>query len=166
MGYDMDILFKDGVEDNTDDGYFRLNIWGMGKCRQAMDQFGMVDWNTNYSWPKLADYGLKKYPDEDESYPEDSPEARFILALTSVKSQVPDSGLIAGYKLGSNDGWIITPKEIEGALAALGDKHDVNIDADPASVLRLLAAEGVPEFFGDWIQYLQRAAKHNGFKVW
>ena len=136
------------------EGYFRLNIWGMGRCRELMHHFGMLDIETNHSpWPNPEDYGLEDWPD-DENWPEDSPEARFRAAQQAVISE--GEGLIRIYKLGSNDGWLVNPTEIRNSLAK------VPKDGDGVYVL----PEGTPEWFAEWLDYLERAAEHEGFKVW
>lgn len=147
---------KSGEADSLT-GYFRLNIWGMQAARKAMDELGMIDWEASHTedWPDPGDFNLEDWPDPDGEYPEGSPEDLFLKAAEKVRSQT--NSLISGYKLCSNDGWIVTPEEIAGSLAKLevvDGKHVV-----PKKT-------GIPEWFGEWVEYLEEAQKRGGFKVW
>lgn len=72
-------------------------------------------------------------------------------AILDWLAQIPLIPGIAGFKLQSNDWWIVTTEECQSALEALGDQV-------------------VPDL-GDWggwdrwIQFLQCAAGHGGFQV-
>jgi hypothetical protein len=93
MGYDMQ-----AVNDQTDAGYFRLNIWGMGQMLKIMDSVELVDWET--SAPDWPDYPAGM---SDEAYEALSRPLRARISPNPLK--------VPAYKFGSNDGWIVTPAE-------------------------------------------------------
>ncbi|GHO60047.1 hypothetical protein KSB_85220 [Ktedonobacter robiniae] len=90
--------------------------------------------------------------EDGKSDPYPSPLSTAEARITDVQAEIPTG--IPAYKFGSNDGWLVTPDELSAALAA----YDACI------------ADGVepPAFtwWGDWINYLRRAASHGGFRVW
>jgi hypothetical protein len=93
VGYDMYIegaleVGAKGLSNDDEPGYFRLNIFGMSRYRDYMDELGMLDWQT--SAPDGEGY---------EDFALDEPTG------------------IPGYKFCSNDGWLVTPAEIRVALA-------------------------------------------------
>jgi len=171
MGYDMS--FRDGAE-TTDfpDGYFRLNIWGMGEYRNHMLVRGMVEWDSEIGeWPQAEDFKvsqeeLLQWPEDDE---EASPEfTAWREATEAIKGQ-DHGGVIAGYKLCSNDGWIVTPNEIGRALLQYELWKQQN-GGEP-----LLTAESDMEedehgnkesYWQKWIEYLKAACDHGGVEVW
>jgi hypothetical protein len=90
--------------------------------------------------------------------------ATYVKELTAHLAWHPEpaSG-IAVHKLGSNDGWLVTPQEIEAALAAYRT-HSAD------QVKTLLASELGDEgdctsYWIEWIAYLERAKARGGFKV-
>jgi hypothetical protein len=153
-------------------GYFRLNGRGMSEAVDAMNAIGMV----NLSWPpypEAAAFDLPEAPPfwseagEPIAYPPDTPEGRFQRAAVDVLES-DSGGLIPSYKLGSNDGWRVTPEEIERALAALdvyAAKHPeaedptLHIAADDGTILEL-------DWWGEWIAYLRGAVDHGGIRVY
>ncbi|MCX4681367.1 hypothetical protein OG413_45505 [Streptomyces sp. NBC_01433] len=154
--------------------YFRLNIHGMGAYRTVMDELGMLV--TGYQKPRFPDLpdGVT-WEDVDAAEEETNPEVADVLPIkTAAATYVmelnahltwylePASG-IAVHKLGSNDGWLVTPQEIEAALAAYRT-HGAD------RVKTLLAAELGDEddctsYWIEWIAYLERAKARGGFKV-
>lgn len=151
---------------DADTSYFRLNIWGMGRYREYMDQLGMV----------ATDYALPPWPDKPEEITWEDVEAVEEPADGSdlpVKAEAvayvkqrdahlvwhPDPPFgMALHKFGSNDGWLVTPEEITAALEAYrthsGDEVKVIVGAD-----RL-------DYWLKWIAYLERAQRRGGFRVW
>jgi len=119
-------------------GYFRLNIWGMGTAREVMHQLGMLDVE---SWH--ADF-----PEWSEGADEDA-HAAACRRVTDAQARLEPTG-IPVYKLGTNDGWLVTPDEVRAALA----KWDAHQER-PA---------GLPEWFGDWVEWL-RSCRIAGFRV-
>jgi hypothetical protein len=151
------------------EGYFRLNIWGMRKCREAMDQMGMVDWEAKHpEYPDPEDFGLEEHPEEEDEdgnridYAEGSSEGKWFAAVSEWRDSIPASGLPAGYKFGSNDGWLVTPTEINNALALLKDWEKER--EDRAGVLYVFD-DNLPPWFGEWVGFMRRAAQKEGFRV-
>lgn len=155
----------------ADAAYFRLNVWGMSRMVDDMITLGMLALN----YP-----GYPDWPEYDEAYEErldelgelsdaelaalpDEPAKAFEIAQREVKAwSPPDEPGIPAHKFGSNDGWLVTPLDIRGALEALK-----RADADLVAKVR---AEWTDEDGGNnfdrWIEYLQRAQQHGGFRVW
>jgi len=139
MGYDMY-----GVEEGN---YFRYNIGGMGQARDMLAALGMLDTRDEPSWPSPEDFGFAlnadgSLPDEfyaalegipatgngdpeDGIRPEGTDEDTWTRTMAYMGAQrdhidgenAPVQGL-PYYKLGSNDGWLVTPGEIASALEA------------------------------------------------
>ena len=160
--------------------YFRVNIFGMRYFRDAMLLSGMAyESNADEAGPWLA------YPDNDEvekayealqwpqyeSEPIErfSQEARDAAALYKRErdeklSFHPVGGsTIPLHKFGSNDGWIVTPAEIQGALAAWrslssGERDDALIGAE------MIGADW-DRRWKQWLQFLELATHCNGLEV-
>lgn len=137
--------------------YFRLNIWGMGAARELMHGAGMLDLESGHGdFPSDKDFGVTDAmwndwdgePDEDTS-PEMRAYQKAVQAVTDAQREKPAG--IPVHKLGSNDGWLVTPDEISSALEAyvLGD----GVPAD------------APAWWADWIGWLKYAQEHGGFRV-
>lgn len=175
----------DTVESHT---YFRLNIWGMGRCRDIMDERGeMVHYIGGHpEWPDLSDFGLDEYPEDvqyDDDYneigpwPDGSPEAQFVAARDAILAYSPPGVRgIPGWKLGSNDGWLVTEEDCKGALACLRDWAITQVDdpSDDAAVrakmvespiVRFDDGEGPVEWWEGWVTFLETASTHGGFRT-
>ncbi|WP_030375542.1 hypothetical protein [Streptomyces rimosus] len=140
--------------------YFRLNIWGMSEVRSVMEALGMLTHEVRPPSPDPRDYGtttdeLLAYSPDDESAPK--PVRAFRTAVQAVVDAAAEhpSGIPA-YKFSSNDGWLVTPAEIEAALGwwAIAPRE---IQTDIASRL---------DWWPEWIRYLRRARDGGGFRVW
>ncbi|GAA4595797.1 hypothetical protein BJY16_001797 [Actinoplanes octamycinicus] len=169
---------------NTQKSYFRLNIWGMGRFRQAMHELGMAyacDLPGQFPpWPQgrlgqiaealleqedPADY-LAKYgrTAAEKAAPTDTEiaavRARQEQAEALLRSHPGDTAGIPLYKFGSNDGWIVTPAECMDALAAWYRASDEQRE-------RALANAGIDdiEYWNAWLDYLHRACFCEGFAV-
>lgn len=140
----------DDVEINV---YFHLNIWGMGRCREAMCAFDMAFEANHPPFPKIEEYGLTYWPEAEDNHPVDSPEGRYLAAVADVTDgmhfEVPGIPL---YKVGSNDGWLVTPLECQGALA----KFEANKNTEAET----------PPWWEQWIRFLLIAQARGGFRVW
>ena len=168
MGYDMYIENEPegDAQGGRDGSYFRLNIWGMGRFREFMDQLGMVA--TDYTvppWPEKPDsidwedVSAVRYPDDYEGDQPVKPDAvTFAKAIETHLAWHPDPTFgIALHKFGSNDGWLVTPEEIAATLESYrthsGDEVKVIVGAD-----------GIDRWV-EWITYLERAQLRGGFRV-
>lgn len=134
---------------NKDRGYFRLNGWGMAKARDVMEPLGMVHWVGEHPpFPEPASFGLPRWPDEEDTDPR---AVEFLAAVEQVLVWTPEYPGIPGWKLSSNDGWIVTPIEIMGALHQLDTAESI---------------PELPEWWAEWVAYLLRAVEHDGFRVY
>lgn len=144
------------------EGYFRLNSSTMARYRRAMAAIGMVHWEGEHPpWPAVGDFGFDDWPDDDDR----SVEANELRsAQDRVLRWTPEAVGICEWKLCSNDGWIVTPGEIAGALqrytAWCAEPDEVDIDAR-------LGALGIVdlEYWDRWIRYLHRCVDRDGFEV-
>jgi hypothetical protein len=162
----------------------------MSICRQLMDEQGMLDVEASHGeFPTTEDFGIEEYPDSDDDFPPDSPEARFLAAHKEVIEG--DAGsLIPAYKLGSNDNWLVTPEEIRRSLAAFeengsvrevwwDDSKEQHSFTNPAerfvaSIATAAVAAGVEtdiedagllRWWPEWIDWLRGAVDRGGFRV-
>jgi hypothetical protein len=142
--------------------YFRLNIFGMGQYRGAMEEIGMLAWCGEPRWPELADFGVpitkttyngREYVEPDEGSLE---YAAYKAACDEVLAWT-DTTVIAGHKLCSNDGWIVTPMEIARALDRWYEWKREH------AITELLDDE---DYWNKWIAFLETAVKGGGFKVY
>ncbi|MFE9250901.1 hypothetical protein [Streptomyces sp. NPDC007088] len=158
----------------ADVSYFRLDIHGMGVYRTVMHQLGMLV--TDYDapdYPELPD-GVT-WEDVDAAKDEPTPGAGDGLPVKAAAAVYvkeldahlawhpgPASGITV-HKLGSNGGWLVTPAEIEAALAAY------RTHSAPQVMTLLAAALGDEDdshsYWIEWITYLERARVRGGFKV-
>lgn len=149
----------------ADASYFRLNVWGMSRYREFMEQLGMVYSESALPpWPDVPD-GLSYEDVEAAEAPADGsnlpvrPEAMAYVkqrdAYVAWHSE-PAFG-IALHKFGSNDGWLVTPEEIAAALESYrthaGDEVKVIVNDSL-------------DYWLKWIAYLERAQRRGGFHVW
>lgn len=148
--------------------YFRLNIWGMGHARQIMSLCGML---ADCRHPELDEW-----PDEPEM-PEGTVEdpdgviaepgkfdAELISRCTAYVAQrdamlslhePADAIGIPSHKLGSNDGWLVTPDECQAALLAWTEWRAQHREVT-----------GFPDWWDGWLGWIQGAIEHDGFRVY
>lgn len=116
--------------------YFRVNNSGMRSLLMWMQLMGML---KRLDRPKESTHSFD--PVEDE--------LRYRAGSDTGPGGIPH------YKLCSNDGWLITPAEIAGAL----EIFDALGDAPPDDVAH------VRQSWDDWIVFLRAAAEHGGVLV-
>jgi hypothetical protein len=149
--------------------YHRKNVWGMGSIRRIMHQLGACWAGDGPEWPEEADYGLEAWPNPDD--PELTDEARkFLAAVEAVKGFVGDQPGIPLTKFSSNDGWLVRPGECRSALVLIR-KHDVeDVRTVVLDVLREAGDSGTDEnllaWWAQWVDWLELASLHGGFRVW
>jgi hypothetical protein len=162
MGYDMY-----WVHDKDDPrNYFRLNIFGMSRFADAMYQLGALrDGYTDESpsWPDEPE-GYWAWKDgcvevgEDQATVYRKVEEQYRAKLTwSPAGEVTG---IPAHKLGTNDGWIVTPEECFVAASTIRS-------ADPDRVAQVLASCEIArvDYWNDWVQWIADASEHGGFEV-
>jgi hypothetical protein len=144
--------------------YFRLNIWGMGTARDMMHRFGMLDVETNHpEWPDRKAFGVtdEQWDEYDSDLiDEATPQAlrNFHAAHEAVVGHAPKEPTgICVFKLGSNDGWLVTPPEIEAALKTYYALDDV---------VRMNNRLYEITWWSKWIAYLEYCQTRGGFRVW
>lgn len=152
MGYDMFTA--------KEDAYFRLNIWGMAAAREAMRVVGMLTDDPMPDWPELSDFGTNaeevcKYSADDKAAP-DGVRAYRAAERATLDGDADEPAGIPTYKLCSNDGWLVTEREITAALT----RYDSLSEAERVTAVRGLA------WWPEWLGYLRKAAKTGGFRVW
>jgi hypothetical protein len=159
--------------------YFRLNIHGMGRYRNLMEDLGMAfEDDPQPPFPKPEDHGTSWEDIEAAEYPEDHAgfewtDSRLVAALKHVEAAnavlafhgKADTPGIPLHKFGSNDGWIVVPAECEAAVriwrgfvATEGEDAALNYVANKLG-------EGNVDYWLKWIAYLAGAARHDGFEV-
>ncbi|GGL01306.1 hypothetical protein Ppa06_69870 [Planomonospora parontospora subsp. parontospora] len=162
--------------DQVRKSYFRLNIFSMGRYRDAMYRLGMAfDDDPRPDWPRANNYGITDEQVWAVESPEDYPEV--YAAITSdMMSQIlayqqehervlswhgkTDMPGIPLHKFGSNDGWVVLPAECEAAVRIWRKHHDEHGDVQIQAVL----GEDL-SYWLKWIDFLQGAITHDGFEV-
>jgi len=148
--------------DRVERSYFRLNIWGMDICRRVMAEHGM----TTNRMPEEASFS--RVPElvgewEDHFDDEDDPITEFGRvhrqrqeeALSAVSTE-PGIGV---WKLCSNDGWHVTPDEINAAL--------LNAPESAMAFSEQLGKNVEIGWWPDWLRFLREAATEGGgFRVY
>lgn len=152
--------------------YFRLNVWGMGRYRVAMESLGMLcgaDRRTDCPDPEsfgtsYDEVDALRYRDDATSPPSgDAGQRAKTFLATEAEFLSQHDGECPGippFKFGSNDGWIVTPAECKAALAL----YSAN---SAEQVQQALADAGITDtdYWSRWIEYLSGAVDHDGFEV-
>lgn len=119
-----------------DGQYFRLNIFGMGDYRELMGRCGMVDWEVGP-------------PSDPTDWDDDEQRLRW-------QEDVPETTQgIAGYKLCSNDGWLVTPEECTAAVRAWREHED-----------EMRENEDLEDYWFSWVGFIEGAIDTGGFRVY
>ncbi|WP_327667926.1 MULTISPECIES: hypothetical protein [unclassified Streptomyces] len=147
--------------------YFRLNIWGMGTARQLMGALDMLTDAFMPQWPTPEAYDLTDYPDDPEHHPQGSEreaaharltdqERAFLEASRNTRDQDAQTPGIPAYKLTSNDGWLVTEREITSALEAW-NKANPNDQKEVQTEF---------PWWNEWLDFLKFNAERGGFRVY
>jgi hypothetical protein len=155
----------------ADTHYFRLNIWGMGKARVGMYEAGMIfDGQADNEWPEYSPPTSAEGGKEGLLAAEDDYDRKYDELCEPIRAQHPEGGdTIPSFKFGSNDGWHVTPEECHAAVVAWRE-HKAKLDAGDA--LAILDEDGEEtsvfdaQWWPEWIEFIDRASKRGGFKVW
>jgi hypothetical protein len=139
---------------------FSVSISAMHYLRARMTEFGMLDWDRE---EPVIDQPYEYFI----SLPANSLEARAIYEAELASGRGP---LIPTFKFLSNDWWLVTPAEIESALAANGERDLRDLGQEVEQRLSAAAEEcldpGVSEqLWREWIEYLHDALDTDGFRV-
>ncbi len=158
MGYDMTM-----VDDrDSDEGYFRANIWGMQMLRGAMKAAGVLDVeHDNVEWPKIK----KEAGETDNDF-----QARHERELEPVRAFRSETAtLVPIGKFCSNDGWHVVPEEcllIADALDKLTVSGEEVFYRDTWEQRTVSLSPSDMEFVKEFADYCRRASKKGGFSVW
>lgn len=155
----FDMKIRTGPQDQ---GYFKLNVWGMQMMRQIMDDAGVLDWET--------DVIESDFPTEIPAEPRERERVlKEIDDLLSIQS--PDPTKVPATKFCTNDQWIVTENEcriiseaIDRYIESLPDNWLVT---DPNSGEQLTPEETqkILEVAVMWSAYNEKAAKYGGYIV-
>lgn len=135
--------------------YFRLNIFGMGRCCGVMDRLGMLTPEDTPSFPDLDGHGLTEWPERGEEGLSDAEKA-FLAACDAVTDYEPQpvKGIPQG-KFGTNDGWLVTPAQCSAAVATYRALPEETRAATEAEI----------EWWARWVAFLDYASGRGGFRV-
>lgn len=157
MGYDMTM-----IGDDSDEGYFRANIWGMQILRGAMKAAGVLDVDhDNVEWPEVT----REEGEDDDSYYE-----RNDLACADTRAfRSTDTSLVPIGKFCSNDGWHIVPEECsliaDGLDKVLASGEEI-FYRDSWENRTVGLGDSDREFVKKFADYCRRASEKDGFTVW
>lgn len=180
-----EVLRLSKLRDRTERSYFRLNTRGMGMVREAMFLLGMAyETAEDREWPDyprdishvvealrgddgktVAEYLTEWYPEKDVPTEAELDRAKLYLAESDeLRRHHPEGGTtIPLRKLGSNDGWVVTPAECLEALSAwharsAGERDDALTDAK-------VTGSDWDDSWRRWLEFLELAAHCDGFEV-
>ncbi|MFE0099823.1 hypothetical protein [Streptomyces sp. NPDC059009] len=139
-----------------------LAVDAMSAAHRALHELGMTSHSATLpDWPEPEDFGIT---DEDmERYIADPPASmpRPVRAFNDALAKVAEAEAdhpdgIPCYKLSSNQGWLVTPREIAAALGWWAA-------ADPGLRQKVT---GALEWWPCLVGFLRRARDLGGFRVW
>lgn len=159
---------------NTADvSYFRANIRGMDWLRGVMVKLGMMHYEGHHpDWAQAKDFGLDYEPDSARQVGDSwvdhrerpdlfsDAELAYFKADDEVRAFAPEVPGIPAWKFGSNDGWIVGPVEIGGALHNLA-QHDQD---EIAKLCHEDDWDGL-DFFTRWVEWMRASMEYGGFEV-
>lgn len=159
----------------ADKQYFRLNIWGMGKMRDSMYELGMLAVNyPSQDWPERPEGVDEKVLEEAWELEEEERLEHSVLAVREYFQAVadhkswspPDEPGLPVHKFGSNDGWLVTPHDIHGALAIFDLQQKENPDLVAKVRADWAGDDADSNTFDEWIAWLRIAEDFGGFEVY
>ncbi|MGW1769844.1 hypothetical protein ACWCQL_38085 [Streptomyces sp. NPDC002073] len=144
--------------------YFRFGVGSMGAACHLMTGLGMLSLEEEPEWPAINEKGFSEALEALRTDPEDAAARKTVQAAMdrvegvheAIRTADPGGPGIADYKLMSNDGWLVTPREITAALKAYEN-------APPAD--REAAARELGPHWTSWIAFLTRGRDRGGFRV-
>jgi hypothetical protein len=145
VGYDM---YRRGEDRKSEADYFRLNIWGMDEAREQLYRVGIVRGADAPPVPRPEDFGL----DADNDGIDLADDHPYMVACRhwqeGFHGEAPG---IPSYKLGSNDGWVVQPLEVQSGVRYADEHHPGWRD-------------GLADFVAEWVTWME--ASPEGFEVW
>ncbi|MFE0104530.1 hypothetical protein [Streptomyces sp. NPDC059009] len=142
--------------------HVHMGIGTMAAAVDALDALGMISHSSaRPDPPRPEDFGVTEaeterwrgtripdLPDHVRTF------AKALVAMAESEAEHPDG--IPCYKLTSNRGWLVTPREISAAFGWW---------ASASRERRRQATDGLA-WWPSWIDFLKRARDHGGFRVW
>ena len=147
--------------------YYRLNIWGMGRCREYMADRGMLaldyDDSSKPDWPAYDGSATdRRNGESEEEWRERYREydRQHDEACLPVQSWSPEGvgNLIPIHKLSDNSGWLVTEIECKTA-AAIGREAPFPTYTDDDGTEKPVL------WWESWLAFLERASTRGGFQV-
>jgi len=131
--------------------YFRAASSGWGELVDEMTRQGMT-YETPFpeSRPQWEDYGVETDEDGEPDESSDAYRAWLHDYEAVLAESEPDAPGLPTHKLAFNEGFVLTPNEIDAALAHAA--RDPVTQDDPDFTV----------FWCDWLDYLRRAAREGG----
>lgn len=131
-----------GVEERN--GYYRLNIWGMGYMRTLLDAGGCINYEATVNY--------------------DDPEA----------TEHDTGGVLPGYKISDNSGWHVSPAEcmatalrwFEGGGREQARQEATEMAAEWANNGDPHTPDQVLAWADDFVQWIGFATSRGGFRVY
>ncbi|ALY10619.1 hypothetical protein FDH86_gp084 [Arthrobacter phage Tank] len=149
--------------------YYRLNIWGMGRCREYMNERGMLV--DNYSrdampaWPDYSEPDQREGESNEDWYKRiDEYDNEYSERCRPTRSWSPfpeaEYEGIPAHKFSSNDSWLVTEHECRTA-AKLGREapFPTYIDKEDGN------KEKPVVWWESWLKFLESASTRGGFEV-
>ncbi|MFB7742471.1 hypothetical protein [Streptomyces sp. NPDC056132] len=159
MGYDIYILNSDDTHAEGDDNYFRIAYTAMPRTLDTMLNFGMLVELPLPEAPPLEAYGLR-VEQMQPGYRADTATAQRVAEYRAARNALLKAAPshpagISAYKLRHNDGFVVTPAEINAALSAY--------EAHPHATVSELPVGN--QTWPHWVTFLRRAAERGGFRT-
>lgn len=165
---------------DDDPEYFRMSMWGWLKALTAMYCLGMVNLEEVEDYLAPVEPGsalgevFELWTDRDretqltrgQDTPRPKPTQRRCKEVAAEGGDGDSGGVIPLHKLGTNDGLLVTREEIERTLASYDAKFPDR--ANQPRQLPVPHAKGeieIIEWWGEWVDWLRDAARHDGFRV-
>jgi hypothetical protein len=131
-----------------DPWYFHLNWWGMGRMAEEMDRAGVIDAEAQHApWPdrpKPDEEHFEDLDERDENGRDEKPLTPEALIyqqqIENILRHVGESGKVALFKFGSNDGWVVTQDECRWIADALDQRAALIDNTDWQRVVEAFAA--------------------------
>lgn len=125
MGYDMYRVGGSDIPDHED--YYRLNIWGMSEARPQLEAFGVVRRAGMPHVPQAEEFGVNEafdFEEDQDLATLTEAQLAYVTAMKQWRDGHDGEGPgIPDYKLGSNDGWLVTRIEIESGVRLADSEH-------------------------------------------
>jgi hypothetical protein len=157
MGFDLywaDYAAAPDDAPRPEGAYFRLTNTGMAVVGEEMDAQGMLYHTQFPDFPSWEDYEIPL--DKEGEFDESSQAFRDYRAACELVAAAEDPTRrgIPSYKFSTCDDWLVTPNEIESALAVAS--------LEP----RVLRSEDDSQLWNDWLAFLRAAKRRGGVRVW